>query len=184
MAPGWYDREHEWSCFIRRSPQQLRSRQTLDRLLDAAEAVIREEGISELTVAKVVKRGQSSVGAFYRRFPDREALLFAVAGKQSRPSHTGLRRPTGSASPLPCLAGRDAGQALLIACAHGPEGRASASCIRDPGGHPAGLPGGGPEVPCRPPLYDDSGAAFISGRDLDTRSPNWQRRWYAAHGWH
>ena len=59
-------------------PKQLRSRQTLDRLLDAAEAVIREEGISELTVAKVVKRGQSSVGAFYRRFPDREALLFAL----------------------------------------------------------------------------------------------------------
>ncbi len=59
-------------------PKQLRSRQTLDRLLDAAEAVIREEGISELTVVKVVKRAQSSVGAFYRRFPDRDALLFAI----------------------------------------------------------------------------------------------------------
>lgn len=59
-------------------PKQLRSQQTLDRLLDAAEAVIREQGISELTVVKVVKRGQSSVGAFYRRFPDRDALLFAI----------------------------------------------------------------------------------------------------------
>jgi AcrR family transcriptional regulator len=59
-------------------PKQLRSRQTLDRLLDAAEAVIREEGISEMTVVKVVKRAQSSVGAFYRRFPDRDAILFAI----------------------------------------------------------------------------------------------------------
>jgi AcrR family transcriptional regulator len=59
-------------------PKQLRSRQTLDRLLDAAEAVIREEGISELTIVKVVKRAQSSVGAFYRRFPDRNTLLFAI----------------------------------------------------------------------------------------------------------
>jgi AcrR family transcriptional regulator len=59
-------------------PKQLRSRQTLDRLLDAAEAVIREEGISELTIVKVVKRAQSSVGAFYRRFPDRNALLLAI----------------------------------------------------------------------------------------------------------
>ena len=59
-------------------PKQLRSRQTLDRLLDAAETLIREEGIAELTVVKVVKRAQSSVGAFYRRFPDRNALLFAI----------------------------------------------------------------------------------------------------------
>jgi AcrR family transcriptional regulator len=59
-------------------PKQLRSRQTLDRLLDGAEAVIREEGISELTIVKVVKRAQSSVGAFYRRFPDRNALLLAI----------------------------------------------------------------------------------------------------------
>jgi AcrR family transcriptional regulator len=59
-------------------PKQLRSRQTLDRLLDAAEAVIREEGIAELTVVKVVRKAQSSVGAFYRRFPDRDALLYAI----------------------------------------------------------------------------------------------------------
>jgi AcrR family transcriptional regulator len=59
-------------------PKQLRSRQTLDRLLDGAEAVIREEGISELTIVKVVKRAQSSVGAFYRRFPDRNTLLLAI----------------------------------------------------------------------------------------------------------
>lgn len=50
----------------------------MDRLLDAAEAVIREEGISELTVVKVVKKARSSVGAFYRRFPDRDSLLFAI----------------------------------------------------------------------------------------------------------
>lgn len=59
-------------------PRQQRSAQTLDRLLDAAESVIREEGIAELTVVKVVKRAQSSVGAFYRRFPDRDSLLFAI----------------------------------------------------------------------------------------------------------
>jgi AcrR family transcriptional regulator len=59
-------------------PKQQRSLQTLDRLLDAAEAVIREEGIADLTVVKVVKRAQSSVGAFYRRFPDRDALLLAI----------------------------------------------------------------------------------------------------------
>jgi AcrR family transcriptional regulator len=60
------------------SAKQSRRAQTLDRLLDAAEAVIREEGIARLTVLKVVKRAHSSVGAFYRRFPDRNALLLAI----------------------------------------------------------------------------------------------------------
>jgi AcrR family transcriptional regulator len=50
----------------------------MNRLLDAAEAVIREEGIGELTVTKVVQRAGTSVGAFYRRFPNRDALVYAL----------------------------------------------------------------------------------------------------------
>ena len=59
-------------------PKQQRSHDTLRRLLDAAEVVIREDGIGGLTVTKVVRQAHSSVGAFYRRFPDRDALLYAV----------------------------------------------------------------------------------------------------------
>jgi AcrR family transcriptional regulator len=58
--------------------KQRRSIGTLDRLLDAAEDVIREEGLAGLTITQVVKRAHSSVGAFYRRFTDRDALLYAV----------------------------------------------------------------------------------------------------------
>ena len=60
------------------APKQRRSQETLKRLLDAAEEVIREDGIGGLMVAKVVEKAHSSVGAFYRRFPDRDALLYAV----------------------------------------------------------------------------------------------------------
>ncbi|MFH0916518.1 MAG: TetR/AcrR family transcriptional regulator [bacterium] len=59
-------------------PRRRRGQETLERFLDATETVIREEGIAELTVTKVVKKAGSSVGAFYRRFPDRDALLYAV----------------------------------------------------------------------------------------------------------
>ena len=59
-------------------PRQRRSRETLDRLLDAAEEVIREEGIAGLTITKVVQKSGSSVGAFYRRFPNRDTLIDAL----------------------------------------------------------------------------------------------------------
>jgi len=56
-------------------PQQARSQKTLERLLDAAEELIAERGVTSLTVSEVVRRAESSVGAFYARFPDKDALL-------------------------------------------------------------------------------------------------------------
>ncbi len=56
-------------------PQQARSQKTFERILDAAEELIASEGLQALTVAEVVKRASSSVGAFYSRFPDKDALV-------------------------------------------------------------------------------------------------------------
>jgi AcrR family transcriptional regulator len=56
-------------------PQQQRSLKTLERLLDAAEELITEHGTGALTVGDVVRRAESSVGAFYARFADKDALL-------------------------------------------------------------------------------------------------------------
>lgn len=59
-------------------PRQARSRETLTRLLDATEAVLREGGLEAATVPAIAKRAGLSVGAVYRRFPDKDALLRAV----------------------------------------------------------------------------------------------------------
>ncbi|MSP24072.1 MAG: TetR/AcrR family transcriptional regulator [Myxococcales bacterium] len=61
-----------------RPPLQARSRETLERLLDAAEEVIEERGVEEATVAEVVRRAGSSVGSFYARFRDKEGLVRSV----------------------------------------------------------------------------------------------------------
>ncbi len=58
-----------------RPPRQARSQETLDRILDAAEQVLAERGFEGASVAEIVRRAQSSVGAFYARFHDKEALL-------------------------------------------------------------------------------------------------------------
>jgi AcrR family transcriptional regulator len=59
-------------------PQQRRSQESLERILDAAETLIRERGFEQMTIAEVVQRSGSSVGSLYARFRDKIALLRAV----------------------------------------------------------------------------------------------------------
>lgn len=61
-----------------RPPRQARSQETLDRILDAAESLVQEKGFDDTPVSEIVSRAGSSVGAFYSRFPDKDALLHAL----------------------------------------------------------------------------------------------------------
>ncbi len=61
-----------------RPPRQARSQETLDRILDAAEQLVGEKGFDDTPVSEIVGRAGSSVGAFYSRFPDKDALLLAL----------------------------------------------------------------------------------------------------------
>jgi AcrR family transcriptional regulator len=61
-----------------RPPRQVRSQETLDRILDAAEALVAEKGFEDATVAEIARRAESSVGAFYARFRDKDGLLYAL----------------------------------------------------------------------------------------------------------
>jgi len=57
-------------------PQQERSRGTHDRLIEAAERLVgRGRAWSEIGVVELVKEAGTSVGAFYNRFRDKDALL-------------------------------------------------------------------------------------------------------------
>ena len=58
-----------------RPPQQTRSQETLDRILDAAERVLEDKSFTEATLAEIMEQAGVTVGAFYRRFPDKDALL-------------------------------------------------------------------------------------------------------------
>ena len=59
-------------------PQQTRSRKTMNRILDVSQSLLEEKGFDELTIAEIVQRANCSVGAFYGRFRDKEALLHAL----------------------------------------------------------------------------------------------------------
>ena len=66
---------------LRNSPVQARSTARLTALLDAAAAVVDEIGFERLTTAMVAERAGASIGTVYRYFPDRIALLQALAAR-------------------------------------------------------------------------------------------------------
>ena len=61
-----------------RQPQQARTHETLGRLLDSAEKLLEEKGFDDLSVAEIARHAGSSVGAFYRRLKDKDAVLHAL----------------------------------------------------------------------------------------------------------
>lgn len=56
-------------------PVQARSQETLTRFLDAAEELLKEQSFDDITVAGIVRRAERTVGSFYARFTDKDALV-------------------------------------------------------------------------------------------------------------
>ena len=61
-----------------RSPQQARSQKTLDRILRATERLLQRRSFEEVSLQQIVRAARTSVGAFYTRFRDKQALLSAL----------------------------------------------------------------------------------------------------------
>lgn len=69
------------SAQLRNEPVQARSAARLEALLDAAASVVDELGYERLTTAMVAERAGASIGTVYRYFPDRIAVLQALAAR-------------------------------------------------------------------------------------------------------
>jgi AcrR family transcriptional regulator len=61
-----------------RQPLQARTRESLTRMLDAAEELVARKGFNDTSITEIARRAGSSVGGFYRRFRDKQGLLQAV----------------------------------------------------------------------------------------------------------
>jgi len=64
-------------------PRQARSRETLRRLLDAAEKVIAKHGLEGATLPRIARQARVSPANVYRRFRDKDALIAAVFSRFS-----------------------------------------------------------------------------------------------------
>lgn len=61
-----------------RAPLRSDARRNLDQILAAAKELFAEQG-AEVPMEEIARRASVGVGTLYRRFPDREALIRAVA---------------------------------------------------------------------------------------------------------
>ena len=66
-------------------PRQERSHETQQRIVDAAQRMMEHgKAFHEIGVAELVKEAHSSVGAFYSRFRDKDALLRVLQSELNR----------------------------------------------------------------------------------------------------
>ena len=65
---------HQWI----RPPAQARSKETLNRILDATESLMATGGYEAASITEIVRRAGTSTGAFYTRFENKEALFHAL----------------------------------------------------------------------------------------------------------
>lgn len=61
-----------------RPPKQERSAKTLDVFLNSVEALLEEQGVETLSVKDIAAHANLSVGGFYARFTNKEAVLRAL----------------------------------------------------------------------------------------------------------
>src|SRR3954470_15614874 len=64
-----------------RPPQQERGQRRVEAILDAAAEAVAEVGVAGLTMQEVVRRSGATSGSLYHFFPDRDALLRALAAR-------------------------------------------------------------------------------------------------------
>ena len=62
----------------RKEPQQARSIELVESVLDAAVQVLAAEGAQRFTMARVAERAGVSVGSLYQYFPNKAAILFRL----------------------------------------------------------------------------------------------------------
>lgn len=64
---------------MRRHPQQARSQERVKQILNVAEQMFLEIGYESTTTRAIAARAEVSVGSLYQFFPDKEAILKALA---------------------------------------------------------------------------------------------------------
>ncbi len=83
----------------RRVPVQARSRERVERILDAAAQLLSDEGYDAVKTNLIAKRAGVSIGSIYQFFPNRFAIFNALAERYRKKIATALSKTMGPKSP-------------------------------------------------------------------------------------
>lgn len=87
----------------RKQPQQSRSNQLVEAVLDAAVQVLMREGAQRFTTARVAERAGVSVGSLYQYFPNKASILFRLQSDEWRRTSALLRSILEDGTTLPLV---------------------------------------------------------------------------------
>jgi len=74
----------------RKYPRQERSRRTVARILDAAARIFQEQGYAGATTNDIADEAGVSIGSLYQYFPNKDAVLVALAHQHIESAAAGL----------------------------------------------------------------------------------------------
>lgn len=95
---------------LRRKPQQERSRQMVERIIAAGQAVLLRDGYEKASTNRVAQEAGISPGSLYQYFPDKESILTPVIDRYSDELSTQLTAVLAERLDLP---GRELVRATL-----------------------------------------------------------------------
>jgi AcrR family transcriptional regulator len=75
---------------MRRQPQQARSQERVNRILDVAEKLFASQGYTATTTNAIATQAQVSIGSLYQFFPDKTAIIQALALRYTEMLHQEL----------------------------------------------------------------------------------------------
>lgn len=110
MLPGTYPRnvvvseERVVTGEVRTTPRQHRGRLSIEKILDAADGIVRERGHPSFTTAELAAVAGVSIGRLYYWFPDQQSVVNALAERGAQrlvaAFSAGLATQQRSATPL------------------------------------------------------------------------------------
>lgn len=89
----------------RKTPQQERSRRTVESVLEAAAQVFAQRGYANTTTNHIAARAGVSIGSLYQYFPSKDAVLLALAERHMERSFAAAMQEVGDkrSAPVPEL---------------------------------------------------------------------------------
>lgn len=82
--------ENPSTAGMRRKPRQARSQERVNRILDVAEALFASQGYTATTTNAIAAQAQVPIGSLYQFFPDKTAILQALALRYAEKLHQQL----------------------------------------------------------------------------------------------
>jgi len=83
------------SLELRKRPTRARARATVDRILDAAAALLDEIGFEALTTVRIADRAGVNIASLYSYFPNKYAVLSALSDRMAERQLASVRQTMG-----------------------------------------------------------------------------------------